>query len=354
MKKNVITLSAMILLFFINCQNQNKQKEQNSEVENLSDFERIDSLQKILEVKNLSEYENTDFLPTLEHKISAQKNSVYCVTLLYAWEEVRKQINEPLIISEKYNDLLLLNNSKSFVNVLKSNEYSANGTIDGNLITARAEFKKSLPFEIALNSYDNKLIFNGKDVASFGVSGRNYFTQLKIVQIIYYKNDNNFIIKLLPKDKEHEIILFKTDKVFNSMAEMNEEILKLSEIGEKEMKNEKQKWKYNIDEKDEVIIPKFNFNIETNYTNLEGKAFKTTNQNYIIETIWQRTAFLLNESGAKIESIDEMIVLCEEDEKPYPKKMIFDKDFLILLKQTNSQNPYFGLWVVNPELMIKE
>ena len=338
MKKIVITVSTIILLFLTGCASQKEESEQESEV------------------KKLSEYENTDFLPTLEHQISAQKNSVYCVTLLYAWEQIRKQINQPLIISEKYNDLLLLNNSKSFVNVLKSNEYSASGTIDGDVITAKAEFKKSLPFRINLNSYDNKLTFKGKPVASFGVSGHNDCEQKNIVQIFYYKNDDNFIIALLPKDKKHEIILFKTDKVFNSMAEMNKEIRRLTEIGIKEWENEKLQWKYWFsDESDVLIIPKINFNIATNYSSLEGKEFRTAKQDYQIETAWQRTAFRLDERGAEVVSeVKVYAVGIREEEQPRPKKMIFDKDFLILLKRTDSQNPYFGLWVVNTELMIEE
>ena len=312
------------------------------------------------EVQNLSNYKNTNFLPTLEHEINEQNNSIYCVTMLYAWEEIRKQINNPLIISPSYNDLVLLNNSKSFVNVLKSNEYSTSIEISENLITARAEFNKSLPFEIELNSYDNKLNFKGKNVASFGINGYADYPQLQTVQIVYYKNDDNFIIKLLPRNMNHEIILFKTDKVFNSMAAMNDEILKLSKIGKEEQKNEKLQWKYYFsDRKDEVVIPKFKFNIETNYKNLEGSEFNTTTQEYYrISTAWQRTAFILDEKGAEIESEAVMGVsigiIEEEPEKPNPKKMIFDKDFLILLKRTDSQNPYFGLWVVNTELMIEE
>ena len=339
MKKIALTISVVILAL-MNCQNQNERK--------------------FSEGKKLSEYKETDFLPTLEHPINAQKNSIYCVTLLHAWEEIRNLINRPLIISEEYNDLLLLNNSKSFINVLKSDEYTAIGTIDGDLISAKAEFNKSLPFEIKLNSYNNKLKFKGKPVSSFGVNYYDSYEQLKNVRIIYYQNDDNFIIKLLPKDKKHEIILFKTDKIFHSIAEMNEEILTLSKIGKDECKNGKLQWKYWFStNEDEVVIPKFNFNIETNYANLEGKTFKTTAQDYKIATAWQRTAFLLDESGAEIESEAVAEAACVEEEeekyeKPHPKKMIFDKDFLILLKRTDSQNPYFGLWVANTELMIPE
>jgi len=336
MKKIEITMLAIILTSLMSCQNQKQGR-------------------KFPEVKNLSEYEETEFLPTLEHSINTQKNSVYCATLLFAWDEIRKQINLPLIISEEDKDLLLLNNSTSFINVLKSDEYFASGTVVGDLITAKAEFNKSLPFNRKLSSYKNKLTFKEQAVASFGVRGYNGYGQVKIG---YYKNDNNFIVKLLPKDRNHEIILFKSDNVFHSIAEMNEEIGKLLEIGQNERKNEKHEWKYFITDEDEVIIPKFSFNIETNYATLEGNEFKTTEQEYQIETAWQRTAFLLDESGAEIESEAEFGVCVEEveeeEEKPQPKKMIFDSDFLILLKRTDAQHPYFGLWTTNTELMIKE
>lgn len=313
---------------------------------------------KFSEVKKVSEYKNTQFIPTLEHKISNDKNSVYCATLLFAWDEIRKQINSPLTISDNYSDLKMLDNSASFKNVLKSDEYNVSGEIDGDLIKARAEFNKSLPFELKLQSFTNKLTFDGQKVSSFGINGYDSYEQLNIVKIVYYKNDNNFIIKLIPKDKEHEIILFKTDQTFNSIAEMTTKIEKLTKIGKTEKNNEKISWKYSYKEEDIVIIPKFNFNIETNYTTLEGNKFNSNKQAFQIERAWQRTAFILDESGAEIESEAEIAVACEaieeEFEKPKPKRMIFDKSFLILLKRTENKNPYFGLWTTNTELMTKE
>lgn len=313
---------------------------------------------KFTEVKKLSDYKNTQFIPTLENEISNDKNSIYCATLLFAWDEIRKEINSPLTISSEYTELNLLNSSTSFSDVLKNNEYESSIEIDENLIIAKAEFSKSLPFDFKLQSYTNKLVFDNQKVTSFGVNGYDDYEKLKTVKIIYYKNDNNFIIKLLPKEREHEIILFKTSESFNSIAEMTTEIKKLTEIGISEIKNDKINWKYYINEEDEIIIPKFNFNIETNYTSLEGNNFNAEKQNYIIEKAWQRTAFILNESGAEIVSEAEIEVAAveeiEEIEKPKPKKMIFDKPFLILSKRTDSKNPYFGLWTTNTELMIKE
>lgn len=313
---------------------------------------------KFPEVKKLSEYKDTQFIPTLEHKISYDKNSIYCATFLFAWDEIRKQINSPLSIPEEYLDLKLLNNSTSFESVLKNEEYKVSGEVGGDIIKARAEFNKSLPFELKLQSFKDKLTFDGQKVSSFGVNGYDSYEQNKIVKIVYYKNDNNFIIKLLPRDKEHEILLFMTEQSFNSMADMTKEIENLSEIGINEKNNEKIKWKYHYGEEDIVVIPKFNFNIETNYTILEENNFESNKKNFQIESAWQRTAFILDESGAEIESEAEIEVATEEVEeeyeKPKPKKMVFDKPFLILLRRIDAKNPYFGLWITNTELMTKE
>jgi hypothetical protein len=342
----------MTLIVIFSCKNESVKTEKDVNYttnEEIMDF-------KFQEVKKLSEYKGTQFIPTIEHQISNNKNSIYCSTLLFAWDEIRNQINSPIIISDEYVDLKLLNKSTSFKNVLKSNEYVVSGKVDGNQITARAEFNKSLPFETKLQSFNNKLTFDGQKISSFGVQGYNSYEQLESVKIIYYKNDDNFIIKLMPKDKEHEIILFKSTQEFSSLASMIKEIDRLDKIGRAEIKNEKMNWKYYINEDDVVIIPKFNFNIETNYTSMEGNSFQSRKQKFAIEKAWQRTAFILDESGAKVESEAEMAAAAAADtlEEIKPKKMIFDKPFLIILRRTDNKNPYFGLWTTNVELMTKE
>lgn len=309
------------------------------------------------EVKKLTEYQATEFVPTLENEISKDKNSVYCVTLLYAWDEVRKVINEPLEIQKEAKDLTLLNDSKSYVNVLQPDEYSASGTVDENLIMARAEFKKSLPFEVKLESFDKELKFNNAIVPAFGVNGYSNYELIRSVDILYYKNDNHFIVKLIPTDENHEIILFKSEQKYLTMAAMNEAAQQLIKKGKEERQNEKLSWKYYFQYEDELMIPKFSFNIETNYSTLEGQRFKTPNQGFEITKAWQRTAFILDEFGAEIESEAEMETATqeaqEEYEKPRPKKMLFDKPFFTMLKRTDAEFPYFVMWTANTELMQK-
>lgn len=305
---------------------------------------------KFPEPTNLSEFKKTEFLPTLEHQLSKDKNSIYAATLLFAWEEIRKNIEQPLNINKSFTDLTLLQNSKSFMNSLHPGEFSASGEVNGNVVRASAVFSKSLPFELNLNSFSKQLTFEGKKVASFGQVGHDYQTS-GIIQILYYKDDDNFIIKLSPKDKEHEIILFKSDNTFKSMSEILPFIINKIEVGKKERVSKKSA--YLLNDEDEVVIPKFKFNIDHNYTTIEGNTFSSANQEYTIETIYQRTAFILDESGAEVESESEVALeeLEENGSKPVPKKMIFDKPFFLMLKRTDAKNPYFALWVNNAELM---
>lgn len=312
---------------------------------------------KFPEVKKLNAFKQTEFLPTLEHSISNDRNAVYASTFLFAWNEIKQKVEQPMSIDNSLTDLNMVNNSKLFVMSMKPDECNTSVEVDGDLIRATAEFSKSLPFELKLTSFTNQLIFAGKKVASFGQLGYD-FTTSEIIQVLYYKDDNNFIIKLSPKDKGNEIILFKSNDTYKSMDEILPVIASKSHVGKKEKESEKNYWRYSLTDDDEVVIPKFKFNIENNYPLLEGITFKGGNQKYLIETAYQRTAFILDESGAEIES-DAKIVCAmseemEEETKPHPKKMRFDKPFFVIMKRTDCNNPYFVLWACNTELMVSE
>ena len=74
-----------------------------------------------------------------------------------------------------------------------------------------------MSFEFDLNSFNNELTFTGIKVASFGSFGGGK-EAYKTIDIIYHKNNDEFVIKLLPKDKQHEITLFKTKKQFENFT----------------------------------------------------------------------------------------------------------------------------------------
>ena len=71
----------------------------------------------------------------------------------------------------------------------------------------------------------------------------------------------------------------------------------------------------------------------------------------------QATAFVLNERGAKLESTFEANIVIGDfgDEPPPPPPKIrtfhFDRPYLVLLREQQSHDPYFAVWIGNTELM---
>nr|MCR4736710.1 hypothetical protein [Bacteroidales bacterium] len=131
-------------------------------------------MEQMAEEENLSEFERTQFVPTLEFPICSDTNAVYCATLLFAWDEVRKILGAPSSIPDIYHDLKLLNASTSFRDVLNPDEYDVSGEVKGDYIFTRASFEKKLPFDFKLRKYEHKLKFDGRKVAAFGVDGDDH------------------------------------------------------------------------------------------------------------------------------------------------------------------------------------
>jgi hypothetical protein len=302
--------------------------------------------------RNLAGFPKTRFIPTIEHFVSRDTNLVYCATLLYAWQEVRDIVDEPLQVDRSFKDLYLLNASRSYMNTLQEDEFLSGAEKDGNEVLAWASFEKSLPFESSLTSFDNELMFQNKKVASFGVFGRDVDHDFDVVDILYYKNHDNFLLKLKPKDKNHEIFLDMTDGAFQSLSDLVRDVELKQKSGENEKRVEELQWKFFFAPDDEVVIPKIDFNIETNYASLEGKVFTGGEVGYRVRQAWQRVKFSLDEKGAELES--EAVAVADSvgiDEEIRPKIMRFDKPFFLMLKRTDSRHPYFCLWVANTELM---
>lgn len=308
--------------------------------------------QQFSKVKKLEAFPNTAFIPTLEHTLSQDKNMAYAATFLLAWDEVRHQLSQPVSIPDEYADLRFIHQSTSFQNVLLPKEFTKSCSVSDGNILIESEFSKTLLFEPKLKNYGYKLNFKGQKVAAFGIKGQDKPALKKLLEIWNYTDENNFLIKLTPQDKDHEVILFKTEKPFSSFAAMLEEIQELSAKRDYEESNIITKWEFSFNEDDRLMIPELDFNIEANYTTLEGNQLKTETQTFTIARAWQRNAFQLNAKGAVVESKAEIeMSIAAPNDMNQPKQMIFDKPFYIVLTRKDAAFPYFAVWVANTEFM---
>ncbi len=180
------------LLFLTSCKNSSKHKWSELPV-----------------VTNINTLQQTDFVPTLESPINKNKNAVYATAFLYAWDKVRQKLNASIALTDKNsNEFKLINQSTSYKNTLTDNEYSVEVEMIDSIIIARAFFNKTLPFPSKLQKLDNPIIFNKIKVSAFGMQSYDK-EAAKFTEIMYYKDDDNFVLKLTPKDNEHEILLTK-------------------------------------------------------------------------------------------------------------------------------------------------
>ena len=329
----------LVLCIFTSCKNSNEH--------------RWGDLPQVTNVNNLQQ---TEFVPTIESPIVYNKNIIYAPAFLYAWDKVKQKLNAPIdLTNNNSNQFKLLNQSTSFKNTLTDDEYSAEAEIVDSFIIAKAFFNKTLPFPSKLQRIENPIQFNETKVLAFGMQSNDEETA-KFTKILYYKDDDHFIIKLTPKDNEHEIQLIKGVTEVVNLSQAIEKTNSLIDLGNKEKSNPKVSWKYSLNDIDIFSIPTIKFNIESNYNEIEGQIFATNNKKYHIETAYQRTGFILNENGAVVES--EAYATTDssaaEPIKILPKKMIFDKPFFIIIKRTKSNNPYFVMYVQNTELLTKE
>jgi hypothetical protein len=68
----------------------------------------------------------------------------------------------------------------------------------------------------------------------------------------------------------------------------------------------------------------------------------------------QNIRFQMDEKGVRLRSEAHMSFGCSAEYRPLPKHvMIFDKPFLIMMERKGNSQPYFALWVANPELLVK-
>jgi hypothetical protein len=106
-----------------------------------------------------------------------------------------------------------------------------------------------------------------------------------------------------------------------------------------------------------LSVPKVDFDLTHHFKEMERQDILNQGwDNWFIESAEQQIKFRLDETGAVLRSRVHLFgALKEEAPAPAaePRKFVFDKPFLICLKQKKGRLPYFFMWVNNPELMLR-
>ena len=204
-----------------------------------------------------------------------------------------------------------------------------------------AYLSQQLPFKYAFTRLKRPFTFAGKQVASFGIvqfSPGDQKDELRMAQqvLLYdYRNENDFIVKLIPENTDHRIILAHIPPS-KTMAEM------IQVMDKRMLENKPTRLKESAD----LTIPVIDFDIIKTYSDLQGRIVSrnsTYNGSEIKRTL-QTINFRLDEKGAVLKSIAVSYECLEQS-------AVFKNPFLVILYKTGAKQPYFAAWIANAELL---
>ena len=201
----------------------------------------------------------------------------------------------------------------------------------------KKEFNFLEPFSTAMGSMN----FNNSEtrIKCFGVDSSNNPIASKNVEILFYNSEDDFAIKLKTKEGE-EVILYKTTGENKSFEGNYEEIKK---------KQRSYSGKTTFEKEDMLRVPFIKVNDEINYDELCGREIK--NSKYYIKQALQTIDFELNNVGGSVKS-EAVIDATMKDLGDKSRKMIFDSNFILYLKEENKDQPYLALKVDNTDVLV--
>ncbi len=194
------------------------------------------------------------------------------------------------------------------------------------------EVEYILPFE------KKKVNFLDEEVAGF-YAGND--SQRDIIRILDYKNNDKFIISIGLKNEGDEIIFAKGYDMKQPQAVLN----RISKCD----------FYDDMNDRDIFEAPNIDLNYHREYTEVKGKALANKKfTKYEISQMFENIKFNLDEKGARVENeavIAMRLTAMLPTELPKPRHFKLDKPYWIIMKRSNSNNPYFVLGVNNTELM---
>jgi hypothetical protein len=328
-----------------------------------------------------SELERTLVVATPAAAVVRGQNVLWCATFQLAWNEARALVGEDLHFNPEPPIISELNQSTFSTNDLDTASYVAlagfvkdgihqkirdsldrkfggtaaphfiptkDSTTRPQDIVAYAYLFKNLEFEVPFDSIEKPLLFKGAELPAFGMStppksGREQMASQ--VSILDFSGPDDFVIELKTKSSADHLVLAK--------IQPKETLAKTIESVENRTGSAQPQPCLAVDE---LVIPKFNFDITRQFTEIEDAKLVVHNPSVaadlFVRSAMQDIRFQMDEKGVRLKSESHISFACSAAPAPV-HIMIFDKPFLVMLKRSDAKNPYFAMWVANPELFLK-
>src|SRR5690606_16508056 len=156
---------------------------------------------------------------TMEQTIKPDKNAVYA-SLPLLWSALQEQLGKTIRADEQSHALQQLAHAAVDENSVNEKQFQAAVHRNENTISLNATLNATILFEPYFEHMASGARFKDIPVDAFGMS-ENSFDQLhKQIEIHRYRDDNHFIIGLLPTDRKQQVLIYRTDKKYPTLADM--------------------------------------------------------------------------------------------------------------------------------------
>ncbi|NGM64706.1 hypothetical protein [Sphingobacterium sp. SGR-19] len=289
----------------------------------------------------------------MEQPLACDKNAVYA-SLPLLWSSLQEQLGNTIRADEQSPTLQQLAYAAVDKNGVDVEQFQATVHRQENTISITATLDATILFEPYFEHMASGTTFSGIPVEAFGMSENSFDHLHKQIEIHRYRDDNHFIIGLLPTDRQQQVLIYKTDKKYTTLAAMYTGLQDEIQHGRADMTVPDRLWRYSWTPYDRVAIPRIVLGVQGAYPQLSGSILQNGEEQLTLASVHQSVAFLLNETGTKLAA--EMNKEVDRNGLPRaaftPKTMMLDKPFYIIVKKKDDNlSPYLVLWINNTELL---
>lgn len=320
----------------------------------------------------------TVITPHLQASISLDTNIIYCSTFQIVWNEFKREAKGDIELSKKLKIVDNLNKGENAKEFLSEKDYLiASGIVTEELVNRinkelATKFNgifdpiddkpspnsfifysflyKNLKFRNKFEKFKSGISFqrinNSSKVKGFGINDYNkHKLKHKVLKNqfeVFYNSYTEFIVKLKPKNKNDEIIL----AMIKPEKNMKETISKIDSCLNTFVQIKKFKGL-------RLGVPNLFFDIKHQYNELIGNDILNQKfKEYFISEALQDVLFQLDEKGAIVKSKAKIGLKYRSlHNKNIDYNLMFNRPFMLIIKEKNKDFPYMAVWVANENIM---
>lgn len=265
----------------------------------------------------VSTTQNSSLINHFHEEFELNKNYFFTPLMSLSLKEIESNLGPVKFESQ---ELISLFENPVESSIIPSSAYKNRIKRTNTGIELSVKLAKKIPFKKPFYLNEKPLNFHSTQLNSFVPIKDN-------VELIYYNNEKDFALELIPLDSQQQILIVKSP--FKSTASFYNLFNSL-------------KYKYEqISPEDNISIPIINVDIKSDYSEIVNRQAYIQKRPILLDEITENLQFVLDNQGAVIKN--EVFISgkysCKFDQ---PKNLLIDDSFAVFLKQKESTMPYFA------------